>query len=261
MKSLAQLQHNFQQCLLERDDAAVLPAIAAAGRAAPDRQLSVYSNAYRLRLREVLENDYPVLAAAVGDAAFDELAEAYITSHPSQGFSLRSFGADLAALLRSHPGYREIPVLAELASFEWTLGKSFDAGDDPVMTIEAMAHLAPEDWPGVQLVLHASVQRIDCAWNTVELWKAHQAGMPLPELQENATPVPWLIWRKDLKTVFRSLENDEQRIFDAARHGACFAELCEILGKVIPPHDVPLRAASILKRWISDGLVSRIMSE
>lgn len=258
MKHLAQLQRDFQHCLLVRNNGAVLSAITANGRAAPDTQLAVYSHAYRLRLREVLANDFPVLAAALGDGAFDELADAYIEAHPSRGYSLRGFGAQLATFLRKQPGYRATPALAELAMFEWTLGEAFDAADDPVVTIEAMTHIPPGDWPGLRLVFHASVHRIDFAWNTPELWKAHKAGSETPEVDGNSAPVPWLIWRQDLKTRFRSLENGEQPVFDAARQGAIFADMCEVLSETIPPEAVPLRAASILKRWISDGLVSRV---
>jgi hypothetical protein len=258
MKHLAQLQRNFQHCLLDRNNDAVLSAITTNGRAAPVTQLAVYTNAYRLRLREVLANDYPVLSAAVGDDVFDELANAYIEAHPSHGYSLRSFGAKLATFLRKQPGYRETPVLTELAMFEWSLGNSFDAADDPVISIEAMAQIPPDHWPGLQLLFHTSVHRINFVWNTPELWKAHKAETTMPEIRENSAPVPWIIWRQDLKIRFRSLENDEQLIFDAARQGANFADICDMLSKTLPPENVPPRAASILKRWVSDGLISRI---
>ena len=258
MKHLAQLQHNFQHGLLARNPATVLPAITTAGRAAPETQLSVYSNAYHLRLREVLALDYPVLAAALGGEAFDVLADAYIEAHPSHGYSLRSFGTQLAAFLRDQPGYRETAVLAELASFEWQLGQAFDTLDDPVVTTDTIKQIPPEAWPGLQFVFHASVQRIDFLWNTPELWKAYKADMTPPEISENAALVPWLIWRQDLTVRFRSLENDEQSFFNAAQQGATFAEMCDVLSTSIPPEKIPLRAASILKHWISHGLISRI---
>jgi hypothetical protein len=258
MKHLAQLQRNFQHGLLARNPTPVLPVITTAGRATPKTQLLVYTNAYHLRLQEVLELDYPVLAAALGGVVFDALADAYIEAYPSHGYSLRGFGAQLVTFLRKQPGYRETPVLAELASFEWRLGQVFDAVDDPVITTEAMQQIPHENWPGLQLVFRASVDRIDFGWNTPALWKAHKAETTPPEVRKNAVPEPWLIWRQDLTIQFRSLENDEQLFFNLALQGATFAEMCEVLSASIPPENVPLRAASILKRWISDGLVSRI---
>lgn len=258
MKDLQQLQRNFQHCLLDGDSDAVLPAITPAGRARPDRQLSVYTNAYRSRLQEVLELDYPVLAAALGDAAFEALIAAYIDTHPSQDFSLRSFGARLAAFLRTQPVYRETPVLAELATFEWTLGQAFDAADDNLVTTEDMAQIAVETWPGLRVEFHSSVHRIDFEWNTPALWHAHKSGTTMPEVLENDTAVPWLIWRRELTVRFRSLEDYEPLLFESAQQGKCFDEICETLSAEIPAEEVPLRAASIMKRWTVDGIVSGI---
>lgn len=258
MKHLERLQHDFQHSLLADDSRHVLPAITAAGRAGPGRQLSVYTNAYRSRLREVLELDYPVLAAALGEQSFDELAFAYIDACPSQGYSLRSFGTRLADFLGTQPDYHRTPVLAELAGFEWALGRAFDAADTPLVTIQAMADIEPDSWPRLRLVFHPGVQRRDFDWNTPALWQAYKSEMPIPEVQKNPAPEPWLIWRRDLSVHFRSLENHEPLLLDQAMQGETFEKLCETLGHAIPGNEVPLLAASTLKRWVCDGLVSGI---
>ena len=258
MKHLAQLQHDFQHSLLTDDSRSVLPAITAAGRAEPDRQLSVYTNAYRSRLREVLELDYPVLAAALSEQAFDELAFAYIDACPSQDYSLRSFGAQLAEFLDTQPDYCGTPVLAELAGFEWTLGRAFDAADTALLTVKAMADIVPDRWPELRLIFHSSVQLIHFEWNTTALWQAYKSEIPIPEVQKNPVAEPWLIWRKDLSVHFRSLEEHEHLMLDRAKQGAAFEVLCETLGRAMPKDEVPLHAASTLKRWVSDGLVCGI---
>lgn len=258
MKHLARLQRDFQNGVLANDHSQVLPAITGAGKAAPDRQLSVYANAYRSRLREVLEIDYPVLAAALGETAFHELVIAYIDAHTSRDYSLRSFGARLSEFLDTDVNYRHMPALAELARFEWTLGRAFDANDDPLVTVKSMAEIAIEAWPRLRLVFHDSVHRIDFDWNTPALWQAHKSERPIPEVQKNAATAPWLIWRRDLSVHFRSLEDKEALLLDLARQGRTFEELCCSLGQEMAVDEVPLHAASMLKRWISDGLVSGI---
>jgi hypothetical protein len=259
MNHLAQLQHNFLHSILDRNQSSIVSAISASGRAAPTTQLAVYSNAYLLRLREVLEIDFPVLATVLGENAFNKLADTYIKVHPSHTYSLRSFGAQLATFLRKQPGYKETPVLAELATFEWGLGQAFDAVNNPVITTETMSQIPPENWPRLQLVFHASVYRIDFVWNTPELWKAHKADLTPPEIRKNSAPVPWIIWRQDYNIRFRSLEDNEEPFFNAAHEGASFANMCDVMSELIIPEKVPLHAASILKRWIRDGLISRIM--
>ncbi|WP_163367521.1 HvfC/BufC N-terminal domain-containing protein, partial [Klebsiella aerogenes] len=80
-----------------------------AGDAGPG--LQVYRHAYRARLAEALADNYTVLARALGDEAFDALAQAYLAAHPSRHPSIRWFGAALADFMAvagdelvPHPG-------------------------------------------------------------------------------------------------------------------------------------------------------------
>ena len=82
MTPLAKLQHRFQDSVLDPDKSASTCWISASGRAAPDIQLSIYSHAYRARLREVLANDYPATQMAIGDDQFNVLVADYINAHP-----------------------------------------------------------------------------------------------------------------------------------------------------------------------------------
>ena len=107
MSKLAKIQQQFQNCLLlpEQGINNIQPDqpswISASGRASPEKQLSIYSTGYRLRLKEVLENDFSSVVMAIGEQAFDKLADDYITAHPSHYFSLREFGKHLANYIAS----------------------------------------------------------------------------------------------------------------------------------------------------------------
>ena len=259
MKQLAKLQRNFQHGLLEGSPNLVVPAINATGRARPELQLEVYANAYYMRLREVLQLDYPGLLATLGNDTFEALADAYIAAHPSRGYSLRDFGARLSGFMRNQTDYSERPTWAEMAEFEWCLGVAFDANDDPLVTTGMMNDLPFEAWPDIRFVFHASVQKINFAWNTPALWNACKTNIPTPEVQEYTPSAPWLIWRQDQKVQFRSLENDETVLFNAARQGDTFAEMCDVMSTVVSRETVPIRAVSLLKRWISDGMISQII--
>lgn len=260
MTQLAELQKRFQQTVLHPGREHSIAWVSAAGRAAPATQLSVYKHAYRTRLCEVLTADYPAVAMAVGDARFEQLCSEYIDAYPSCFFSLRDFGRYLPECLagkcEQQEEYREMPWLVELARFEWTLGQAFDAADAPVFTEQQMAAVAPHEWPGLSFVFHPSVQRLDLEWNVPEIWRALTADPPVPVEAERDTASPWLVWREQLVTRFRSLQDDERRALDAARVGASFHELCEELAALIDETQVPLRAAALLKGWIAQGLIS-----
>ena len=54
--------------------------------------LGIYQHAYRARLVAALRDNHEVLALALGDDAFDAIAQAYIDAHPSRFASIRWFG-------------------------------------------------------------------------------------------------------------------------------------------------------------------------
>ena len=262
MKSLAELQHTFQDRVLNPGKAQSVAWISASGRAAPEIQLSVYSHAYVARLKEVLANDYPAVLMAIGEDHFSQLADDYIRANPSRYFSLRDFGRQLPGFIsdarRQAAGCQDSPWLRELALFEWTLGQAFDAADAPVVTEQAMAAIPYPAWPELGFIPHPSVHRLDLEWNIPVMWQALTGDPPVPVTAECDRACPWLVWREQLVTRFRSMPVDEQRALDALRGGARFGEICEVLATLLDEEAVPLRAAVLLRGWIAQGLISGI---
>ena len=262
LNTLSKLQHTFQDCVMHpgRPDAASW--VSASGRADPDTQLSIYSYAYAARLREVLAKDYPAVLMAIGDARFEQLADAYIQAHPSHYVSLRDFGQHLAGfvsgLIQKDTAWQDMPWLLELALFEWTLGQAFDAADASPFTEQDMAAIPPDIWPGLCFTLHPAVQRLNLEWNIPPMWQALTADVPEPVSATRHSASPWLIWREQLITRFRSMETDEQQALDALSKGASFNDICQTLANHMPEENVPLHAASLLKAWIAQGLISGV---
>src|SRR5262245_49959372 len=95
--SLRELQGEFWQAIAaEPGTLSARPALLAAS--APSRtldaggRLAVYADAYFSRLREVLVEDFPRLAAALGEACFTEVVHDYLRRHPSMHPSVRHLG-------------------------------------------------------------------------------------------------------------------------------------------------------------------------
>ena len=264
MNQLTKLQHTFQDCVLQPGQSNDASWVSASGRADPDTQLSIYRYAYAARLKEVLATDYPAVLMAIGDERFEQLAEAYIQAHPSHYVSLRDFGQHLAGfvsgLIQIDEAWQDMPWLLELALFEWTLGQAFDAADADLFTEQDMATIAPEAWPDLRFTLHPSVHRLNLEWNIPVMWQALTADEPAPVEALHDSASPWLIWREQLITRFRSMPTDEQQALDALGKGASFNDLCETLASLIPEDEVPMRAAGLLKGWIAQGLISGIQT-
>lgn len=256
MSALARLQEDFQAYLLH-DKQDMTDQVIGTAKADVRERLAVYGNAYRLRLLEALGTDFPVLHALAGDSAFDRLGRAYIDAHPSAHPSLRWFGRHMSDFLAQTSPYAAHPVLAEMAAFEWAQGEVFDAADSGCVSVEAIASQAPEAWPGMRLVLHPSVRRLDLEWNVPPVWQIIDKNKTPPAPARGERAVSWLLWRRELEIHWRSLEPDEAWAIDACARGQTFSELCEGLCQWIEASDAALRAAGMLKRWLIDGLVTR----
>ena len=287
MSGLADLQSDFQDYLLEGGDR-MLTRVRGTPRVSADTRLSIYFDAYRLRLLEALDSNYPVLHAWLGDTGFEKIGTDYLRANPSSHFSIRYFGHRLPEYLVGEE-FGDRPYLAEMAAFEWAISQAFDSEDSRITQIEDMGAVPPDAWPGMRLRLHASVQRLDLKWNVPLIWKAIQqhlhaekkadacrgetSNMPstgkepqgqptdvaeVPPPESITFPQAWVVWRQDLKNYFRSLSVDEAWALDAILAGETFAAVCEGLCEWIDPQNVALHAAGLVKQWFSDGMVRDI---
>lgn len=199
-----------------------------------------------MRLVEILGNDFPATRDALGEDVFAGFAERYLRAHPSTRPSVRHLGAAFADWMEAQlDAPRE---LHELARFEWLQAAAFDAEDMPLLGVEDVALLPAEAWPALRLHLHPSARLLD----TIRL--VIVAGAP--EVAAADSPAHWLLWRgADGDVHWRSLDVDEADALRALRSGADFGDVCERLAM---HHDDggALRAASLLKRWLADGLLA-----
>ncbi|PNS09695.1 DNA-binding domain-containing protein [Solilutibacter silvestris] len=217
-----------------------------------DDRLRIYADAYRLRLIDVLANDFPVLHALVGEEMFDTLAEGYLRAHPSRQPSVRHFGSGFPAWIHHH----EHPATwSALAQFEWMQGEVFDAVDAPVLGFDDLATLTPDAWPALRLRLQPAMRVVEVAAGIPAMIEAHHAGEPLLAAVGDV-PTRWLLWRHDFRVHWRRLDDDEAALLALANDGATFAELCARLATSLPEADAALRAIGLIKRWIADDLIA-----
>jgi hypothetical protein len=225
------------------------------------QRLDIYAQAYRLRLLDTLEGDFAKLATLLGDAQFESLGLAYIASHPPHHPSLRWLGRNMAGFLGATPPWSDQPVLADMAAFEWAQGEVFDAPDAAAVSPGDIAALPPARWATLRLQAHPAVRRLDLRWNVPAIWQALDIDTEPPAPAHSDHPQGWLLWRRELDIHWRSLGVEEAWAVDAWRSGANFAELCEGLCEWTDAARVATHAASLLKGWLSEGLVTAILTD
>ncbi len=257
MTSLRELQRSFQAWVV--GGAGALPAaVADAGAASAEDRLNVYAQAIRLRFLEALGQDYPGLHALAGDDGFRRLGLAYIEAHPSHHPSIRWFGCHLPAFLRATAPWREQPVLAEMAGFEWARGELLDAADSPVVGVEDVAAIPAERWAGLRPRLKPAVRRLALEWNVPVLWKAVHGGDPLPAPERVDPAMEWLLWRQDILVRWRSIGPDEAWALRRCEAGGDFGSVCAGLCERVGEDVAALRAATCLKQWAADGVLEAV---
>jgi len=260
MRDLAALQHAFGRFLLN-DDAAVAATVESTAQLTAHERLGIYASGYRARLHEALRNDYPVLCSVLGAESFAALADAYISALPSRSFTLRDFGMALPGFAAQHATLSGREFAAELAAFERAFVEAFDAADAAPLQVAALAAVAASEWPRLRFTLHPSVQTLAIACNTLPVWEAVKAKRSPPPSQRLAKPFGALVWRQGLTTVFRSLPEDEYALWRQLAAGENFAALCDALMLWVSPEEVPLRAATVLRQWLAEGLLGGMAAD
>jgi hypothetical protein len=260
--NLTRLQTDFQAYLVDSQKAADFKnQMIDDAKVGVEKRLSIYADAYRIRIAEALATAYPKLKMLLGDDFFKKTAYEYIAKHPSTHQNMRWVGGEMASLLvLTLPQH---PVAAQLAQFEWALGLTFDAEDAPIASLHDLAKIAPENWPNLRFILHPSVQILPLKWNVVQIWNA----LDVENTPPNPANIdePCLVWRQGgdlagLNTHFRSIDHAECEALNSLLVGANFGDLCANLQSNLSEEEAIMHAAQYLAGWLNDGLITQILA-
>jgi hypothetical protein len=230
---------------------------------APNDRLSVYANAYFVRIHDCLRRDFGALARALGPAAFHDLVKCYLMVEPPWHPSLRYAGRNLARFLETEPFAsifaRRCPYGADLARLEWAFCDAFDAADAPVLEREELSAVAPETWGSQRLKttsslavltlgfpVHSLRERFDHEEET-ETWEAPPALEPAQTLVR--------VWRREETVYYRAVSALEAVLLRALQRGEDLGALCEHVAGEVGERAAAGQAARFLESWLSAGLL------
>jgi hypothetical protein len=252
---LTQLQADFQAYLMDDvKGAAFKHHIINDKKVGAKKRLGIYYDAYRLRIIEALANVYPNLKKLLGDDLFDSTARSYINMYPSTFRNMRWVGDKMAEHLQVT--LRQHPIAAEMATFEWALGLSFDAEDVPILTLQDLAIIPPQDWGSLRFKFQPAVQLFTPTYNVLRVWQALNSDETPPKAKQ--IKEPYVVWRKDLNSHYRSLEPAEYAAIQQMMTGASFADLCETLQQNASEEAATVQAAQYLAGWLNEGLLTAL---
>lgn len=253
MNSLLKLQHEFLGYLLDDVQLDIVERIESTPQRSSKQRMQLYGNAYRMRLKEALSNDYERLHAYLGDELFESLVQQYIDRYPSQHPSLRYFGQHMLELVQSREPFKQFAEIAEITRIEQAFAHSFDAADNQCVSMTQLAQLEPSAWASLKLCFHDSVQLLPQHYNSFQIWKAlSNEATPPRKTQDDTT---WLVWRQELVSRYRALQSAELVALEIALSAGNFADVCVALSEHFNQQETPQRAVGYLQQWINDQMV------
>lgn len=257
MSALANLQHVLQTHLL-REDEQILNQLVSPVKGTIHERIAVYSNAYVWRLIDALEQEYGLLAKLLGGEGFIELAEAFIDDYPSKFYSIAKFSEPLARFLAENIPYSEQPHLSELVQLIKALITSLEAADAPCLSLEALTHVAEQNWPSLRFKFHPSVHYFSFNYNSYAIWKALIQEKSVPEVL--MTKSHCVVWRKELQSYAVALTEAEALVLSLLKQGFCFADVCEAVYDkgFIGESQAASFVANLLANWLNNHLFSEV---
>jgi len=262
---LAETQARFAALVTARNDVAAIVARDADARAAVDamvagdsrlsaaERLDVYADMYFIRIHDVLREEAPRTAAALGAESFHALVTDYLIACPPGHPSLREVGARLPDYLAGHPLAARRPWLAELARLERARLEVFDGPDDAPVSIASLREVPPEGFGALRFHLIRAQRMLDNRFAIAAAWRAEDADASPPV----ETAETLIVWRRDVDVFHRAVDADEavwlRRL--ATGDGVLFAGLCATLAETRSDEAAAARAFELLARWTSEGLL------
>jgi len=248
MKKLHALQQDMQNFLL-LNQKAIFPHIQGPNSAFVTERLAIYTDAYHLRLQEILATDFPGLKALAGDELFAEITFEYLKLFPSKYPNARYIGCNLADFLTSY----KRPELVQMAQFEWAIANAEDAADLKLLTQADLAALPETAWPEFCFKLHPAVQWIELQFNIPQIWQAVQAGEKPPHLSKTPATT-WTIWRHDLVAYYHPHTPLELCFLRAVSQNKTFAEICSELSEYLPEEEVTQQAVGLIITFLNNQM-------
>jgi hypothetical protein len=248
---LREIQRSFAAGIFSDDTSAIGERIDP-GRFGAERHLQVYRNNVYASLTDALEAVYPVVARLVGADCFRGCGYNYVRYAPPTSGNLHGFGGQFADFLASFPPVRTLAYLPDVARLEWARHCAFHAADAPAFALDALAAVAPDQYPGLQFDLHASVHLLGSDYPLLHIWRVNQADAPKEETVDLAEGgVKLLLARRGLVVEIEAIGEGEYALLREFADYQLFADAAAAATAVQPDFDL----TASLRRRVQDQTI------
>ncbi|APR76187.1 Hypothetical protein A7982_01534 [Minicystis rosea] len=242
--------------------------VAGNDRLTPVEQADIYRRQFWLRHFDALFEDYPGLAALLGEDAFDAFVTAYLTACPPRHPSLRDLGDRIVGFAETYPGFapglREAAL--EMIRYENAIVDVFDGAEPPPLDAQKLATLPPDAWDRARIVLSPLLVRLKLAHPVheyrVAVRAAADADEPTPPFA-GPRAVCVALFRRELVVSFEELEPAAFALLEALAQGEPLPRACEIAAAGLDADEAAALGGKVgawfqhwtAWRWITDVIV------
>ena len=239
-------------------------------------RLEIYNRQYWFRIISAFDDDFPALAAVVGQRTFARLTRAYLEDHPSHSFTLRNLGSEIAPWLSQHPEHAgQRPTLAlDVARLEWAHIEAFDNGEERALTLADLGQLGEDSMLSLQPHLrllelshpvdsfvigaHRRQSTMDVASNAVSSVKQPRSRR-LPKSVMEPVRTYLGVHRYDDFVYYKRLDGEEYRLLHCLENGGTLGEALDqgFDGSQVAEAERPALVQSWFQNWAQLGWFCR----
>jgi Putative DNA-binding domain len=222
-------------------------------------RLGIYREQFWLRHLANLGDDFPTLAWVTGEAAFRDIAVAYLKRHPPRTWDLQRLGADLPSFVARLAPWGSDALALDAVRLDWAFMEAFDAPDAGPLDPEALARVPEEAWPAAQIALHPALRTMVLAHPVHDLRDAVRSR----EARERprAAKTHLVVWR-DRRCLLHATELEPMafELLGELAGGAPLGGACEAVARAhsLEGSDLGARVGAWFQRWTADGWLSAV---
>ena len=218
--------------------------------------IAVYRNTAIKGAVDALADNYPTVAAILGEQAFAALAVAFVDQCPPDNPVLAAYGAVFFEWLESHEIGQNLPYLSGVAQIDRFQTESHLAAEATTLAPAMVAGLSAEQWSASRASFHPATR---FGWFTVpapSIWLAH-----LEPLADEIAPL-WcaegvLMTRLDGAVLARRIGAAEHRILFGLRLGETIGQAALATAALYPNANI----TAAFREIVASGALSGLKTE
>ena len=249
MSALATLLRDFHAAILDNTPE-TFAAIRPHPRLSAAQQMAIYTDGYRLRLSEVINNEYPTTRHWLGDDAYDALVAAYVETTPPSHYSLDTYPQGFASYVRAHSG--DIGA-NNIATLEAAIAHVFHAPESTALDASTLQNITPDAFAAMRLTPRTASALLAFSYPVEEYLTRFRNGES-PKRPEAAASYLFVV-RHPREVKRHTLGEAEYRVLLALSEGAPVGNALEQVANAHPEllADIASNVQPWFSRWTANG--------